>query len=55
VGHEERPLTAAELTQYREVVFGQWLEDVKTGLKIEKFPDVWMPAVPTTPTWADYQ
>ena len=55
VGHEERPLTATELTQYREVVFGQWLEDVKTGLKIEKFPDVWMPAVPTTPTWADYQ
>jgi len=55
VGHEERLLTASQLKTYREYVFQQWLDEVKAGLTIEKYPEVWLPLVPTTPTWENYQ
>ncbi len=49
LGKEKRPISADRLQTLKQERFSQWLEEVKAGMKIERF-DNWQNQVPTIPT-----
>lgn len=49
LGREERPMTSDRLDQTKQEAFNAWLEEIKAGLKIERYEN-WKSRVPTIPT-----
>ncbi|MDD5368088.1 MAG: peptidylprolyl isomerase [Anaerolineaceae bacterium] len=51
LGHEVRPLTSSEFSQYKNQTFQDWLTSTKKGLTITTYDSVWKAAVPTEPVF----
>ncbi|MFH2103266.1 MAG: peptidylprolyl isomerase [Chloroflexota bacterium] len=49
IGHEDRPLTADEFNQQRELRFQQWLGEQRAAAQIDTYDDRWKDRVPTEP------
>ncbi len=51
LGHEVRPLTDSQFTQYKQTYFNNWLTNAVDSRKdIQKYNSVWQAVVPTIPT-----
>ncbi|MBI3159195.1 MAG: peptidylprolyl isomerase [Chloroflexi bacterium] len=48
LGHEERPLAAADYDQAQETAFGEWLAAQRAAAQIEEF-EYWLQRTPTDP------
>jgi parvulin-like peptidyl-prolyl isomerase len=48
LGHEERPLTEAQISQAKQKIYADWLAQAKKETKIETY-DRWMDILPTDP------
>lgn len=48
LGHEERPLTADQISSAKQVLYDNWLEEAKTAANVETY-ERWMEIVPTDP------
>jgi foldase protein PrsA len=49
LGHEDRPLTAAQYEQKKTEEFSKWVTDTRAKADVKTF-DVWKERVPTEPT-----
>jgi parvulin-like peptidyl-prolyl isomerase len=49
LGHEDRPLSAAQYEQKRSPEFSQWVTDTRAKADVKTF-DIWKERVPTEPT-----
>ncbi len=52
IGHEDRPLTDAQLQQAKQTAFNDWLTKAKSADSIVKYDNVWQDNIPTTPDLA---
>jgi peptidyl-prolyl cis-trans isomerase D len=54
LGHEDRPLNAAQYQQKKDTEFSNWVADARKNAKVQTF-DVWKERVPAEPTLSPTQ